>query len=220
MNQKKMTRLALVVFLSFLAVGIYTIHNRPFGLVFVELGNGRSPAAIKKTYDVSQLEGIALSKKIQERVIGEAVIVQHSENIGIQLGQFVIEGNENRKILACSVYNKVQLKFMAQGEASAGGSPMMTVESDCRISEENILMIQPIWVPTKIILFSPTSTKHFSFEGSEPISIEFQDINEQWPRKWILQSLKMYNSENKEQQISISRQEILQVAPHSLVMEW
>src|SRR5690349_17345966 len=124
----KLEHLGALLF-ACLVVGASVYTSRQyFGVIYVDLGDGRGPAAIRKTYDVSGLEGIALSKKIHDRLVGDARVMKRESEVGIELGQFVVEGASGRKQITCSVYDRVQMVFIGENEANNGHSPEMLVE--------------------------------------------------------------------------------------------
>lgn len=218
--EKKMKSLSVVVFVLAGLAGWYLAELNKTDVIYVDLGNGRGPAAIRQSFYVGGLNGLALSKKIHDRVVGDAHILNRDGEMGIELGQFVTEDKNSRKVLACSLYDRVELQFIGEGVASHGESPRMVIQSDCRISTNDIKWMEPIWVPTSEILSQPTSVKQMSFLDKQAVSFQFTEVGDEWPVTWVLESLRLYNSEQPEVEVAIDRSEIRQVAPNSIILEW
>jgi hypothetical protein len=214
-----MQRLGVLFFIAVAGFASYSVSSRNFGVVYVDLGDGRGPAAIRRAYDVSDLDGLALSKKINDRLVGDAKILKKDGAIGLELGQFVTEVG-SRKQLACSVYNRVQMVFQAEGEAVSGHAPEMLVEGDCLTADNNVMWMKPIWIPTNEILRSPTSTNDLSFYDQDPVSLKFTYIGDQWPTRWVLTSLRLYHSGKPGGDVIIDRKEVRAASPKSILLEF
>lgn len=213
-------KLAQILFLSTTIVVAGLISQRQYGVIYVETEDGRGPSAIGRSFDVSSLEGKALSKKINEQLVSEAHILRENENIGIELGQFVTETKSGRKVLACSVYDRVQLMFKGEGEASHGDMPQLLVEGPCRNSNEKIKWMKPIWIPISDVLKKPTNDGDLNYYDSEPVSLTFANLGSSWPRRWILESIQLYDKDDTSQRITVERSSIREAAPKSILMEW
>ena len=213
-------KLGVVFFLAIFACGIYFSKNRPFGVIYIDLGDGRGPAAIRRAYDVSTLEGKALSRKVNEQLVGEAHVLKEGQKIGLELGQFVTEV-KGQKLLACSVYDRVEMVFYSDGEASSGEVPQMSVEGKCRNSGNKVMWMQPIWIPTAELLNrSPASTSAVDFFDGEPVSLRFTNVGDQWPHRWILNKVTLYDDQKTGQTITIERSAIRAANPSSLLLEF
>lgn len=211
---------AVLSFVLVGALGIGFVLTRPYGVIYVDLGEGRGPAAVRRAYDVSELQGLALSKKINERVVGASHLLRRDDAVGIELGQFVTEDSESKKLLACSVYDRIDLVFRAQGVAVNGEVPEMRVSGDCRTNPDDIQMMRPIWVPVNEVLKAPTSLQQFSFHDAEPVNLEFTNVGDDWPKQWVLHSLRLYNSRQPASEVAIDRNEIRMAAPDSIFLEF
>lgn len=213
-------RFGAAVFVAVFALGMYFANTRPFGVIYVDMGNGRGPAAIRRAYDVSALEGKALSRKVNEQLIGEAHVLKMDEKIGLELGQFVTE-LKGQKLLACSVYDRIEMTFQSEGEASSGEVPQMIVEGKCQNSGDKVMWMQPIWIPTADLLTrSPASTSAVEFFDKEPVALRFENVGDQWPRRWILNKVTMYDDQKTGATITVERNAIRAANPTSLLLEF
>lgn len=215
--------LGAILFVGLALWSAIKVAEQPYGVIYVDLGNGRGPAAVRRSYDVSDLAGLALSKKIHERLVGDAHLLYRENEVGIELGQFVTDGDRpGAKRLTCSIYDRVQLVFNGDGEATSSHPPEMLVEGPCLNSAERVLWIEPIWIPYGEILGRPTTTGEVNYfdQDSFKLSLRFAYMSEQWPKRWVLDSIRLYNQERKVDDIIIERAAIRQAAPKSLVLNW
>ncbi len=205
----------------FLVAGLsaYMTANRPYGVIYVDLGDGRGPAAVRRAYDVSALEGKALSRKVNEQLIGEAHIIRQDAKIGLELGQFVTD-YKGKKVLACQIYDSIEMIFLSEGEASHGMVPQMSVEGACRNSGEKLLWMQPIWIPVADLLSRPTTTSVIDFFDDEPVSLRFGNIGDEWPRRWVLNRLILRDEDRPGEDLTIDRNAIRSANPSSLLLEF
>ncbi len=217
--EEKLGQLGVVGFVAVAALAGYLASTKPYGVVYVDLGDGRSPAAVRKTYDVSDLDGMALSKKINERLVGDAHVLQKEGAIGLELGQFVSQVG-NTKRLSCAIYNKVQLVFMAEGEANSGHAPEMLVEGDCLTAKEKVMWMQPIWIPVADVLSRPTTTNDISYYESDPVSLKFTYVGSEWPKRWVLNSVRLYHTDKAEKDVVVDNAEIRAASPDSILLEF
>lgn len=217
--ESRLQALGILVFVAVAGWAAHSINSRNFGVVYVDLGDGRGPAAVRRAYDVSHLDGLALSKKINDRLVGDAKVLRKDGAIGLELGQFVTEVGQ-RKQLACSVYNRIQMVFQAEGEAVSGHAPEMLVEGHCVTAESDVMWMRPIWIPISEILRSPTSTNDLSFYDQEPVSLKFSFIGDQWPKRWVLNSLRLYHSEKTGGDVIIDRKDVRAASPKSILLEF
>ncbi|MGE0762839.1 MAG: hypothetical protein AB7N80_06145 [Bdellovibrionales bacterium] len=210
---------AIVFFAVVFMAAVYSASSNHFGMIYIDLGDGRGPAAIGRVYDVSALEGKALSRKVNEQLIGEAHVLKEGKKIGLELGQFVTE-SKGKKMLACSVYDRVELVFQSEGEATAGEVPQMSVEGACRNSAEKLLWMQPIWIPVGDLLQRSPATSAIDFFDQEPVSLRFENLGDQWPRRWVLNRLILHDDHRPGENITIERSAIRAANPKSLIIEF
>ena len=211
--------LSVIGFVGVALATAYMASTKPYGIVYVDLGDGRNPAAVRKTYDVSDLGGLALSKRINERLVGDARILQKKGAVGLELGQFVSQVGKTKR-LSCAIYNKVQLVFMAEGEASSGHSPEMLVEGDCLTAKNKVMWMEPIWIPVDDLLTRPTTTNDISYYEADPVSLKFTYLDSEWPRRWILNSVRLYHTDKPEHDLVVDNGEIRAASPRSILLEF
>lgn len=209
-----------IVFAAAVLGGLNFYSRHRVDLVYVEIGDGRQPAAVRRELDLSHLDGLALSQKINERLVGDAQVMTADGRVGLRLGQFVIEGEDGRKRLACSRYDRIEMVFMAEGVADAGQVPMMVVEGNCQVSEENLSWIRPIWIPVGEITTSVPGNKDLNFYDHEPVSVRFTAMGSVWPQQWVLKGVRLFSSAGPGTELVISNSEIRNANPRSIILQW
>lgn len=177
----------------------------------------RDPAAIRKVYDFSNLDGNALSNASKQRIISGFEARRNGDNIGISLGHFVVKGPNGEKQFACRKYNRVLLSFEGEGMAVGGEKPAMQIEGACQEAED-INQISPLNVPVARILDQPVGDAEFDFREGEPVRVRFSNVADQWPTTWALVSVKLMNDASEE--VSIERQEIRTLTERPVVLQF
>ncbi len=217
-----MRRLAVVgSFACFFAVGVSIVVSsdkfKPLQTAEVEKKTARDPAAIRKVYDFSELDGSALSAASKQRIIAGYSVKQEADSLGISLGNFVVRGTSGEKEFACRRYQKITLAFSGEGVANAGEKPMMEVEGQCSVSED-INMIAALWVPVGRILSEPVADGEFDFWEQNSVRIRFANVSDQWPKQWALVKVKLSNENNEE--VTIEESDLHQMLDRPLVLEF
>ncbi|MEI7972959.1 MAG: hypothetical protein WCH11_01175, partial [Bdellovibrio sp.] len=152
--------------------------------------SARDPAAIRRMYDFSNLQGSALQTALQTRLIDAAQVVARDDQKGIELGHFVVLNEKGEKVFACQKYSQVVMNFEAVGIAVAGAKPEMEVEGPCEMSE-NINKISPIWIPLARVLGEPVSDGEFDFMEGQKIRLRFKSVSDSWPKNWDLKNVRL-----------------------------
>ncbi len=185
----------------------------------------RDPAAIRRTYDFSGLDGSALAKAQKMRLLSGAKVVREKAGVGVELGHFVIKGEGGQKTFACQKYGKISMTFVGDGSASNGELPKMEVEGQCEMSSD-VNSISPLWIPVAKILGEPVADGEFNFQDGKPISVRFANVSDQWPVTWQLQSVRLFTSESQvekgaeKQEVVIPAQELKQYVPGPVLLQW
>jgi hypothetical protein len=180
-------------------------------------GVARDPAAIRRTYDFSGLDGSALAKAQKMRLLSGAKVVREKSDVGVELGHFVLKGEGGEKTFACQKYEKVSMTFAGDGSAINGELPRMEVEGLCEMSAD-INSISPLWIPVAKILGEPVADGEFSFMEGRPISVRFANVSDQWPKMWQLQSVRLFNGTKDE--VVIQGHELRDILAKPLLVEW
>lgn len=188
-------------------------------------GISRDPAAIRRNYDFSGLDGTALAKAQKMRLLSGVKVLKEKSGVGVELGHFVIRGEDGQKTFACQKYGKISMTFVGDGSASNGELPKMEVEGKCEMSAD-VNSISPLWIPVAKILGEPVADGEFNFHDEKPISVRFANVADQWPVTWQLQSVRLFTSESQiekgseKQEVVIPTQELKQYAPGPVLVHW
>lgn len=209
-------KFGFVIFLICMGLGIY-ISNRSY--YQVGYGNvSRNPAAIKRVFDFSNLEGSALSVAAKQRLLeGVEVIKERPQEVGVELGHFVLKNKDGQKVFACEQYDKVSLTFEAEGMAFSGDKPKMELEGACEVSAD-INRISPLTIPVDKILGQAPGEGEFQFFEGKSVTLRFENVFDEWPRHWSLKSLRLYNSQGGE--LNVTTDELSHLSPTPVILQW
>lgn len=217
-----MRRLSVVCTLfCFFVIGFSVVWTsdkfRPMPVAENVKKTARDPAAIRKTYDFSDLDGSALSAASKQRIIAGYSVKHEGDSLGISLGNFVVKGADGQKEFACRRYQKITLAFSGEGMAVAGEKPAMEIEGHCSVSED-INMISALWVPVNRILGETVADGEFDFWEQNSVRIRFANVSDQWPMQWALVKVKLSNDNNEE--VTIEESDLQQMLDRPLVLEF
>ncbi|MES2965157.1 MAG: hypothetical protein V4760_14825, partial [Bdellovibrionota bacterium] len=146
---------SVALFFFALVFGVVMGRSSWDGAVFLShtssLMKNRNPAAIRKDLDFSKLSGDELITASQKRLVTAARVILEKETVGVELGHFVTRDANGDRQLACDFYDRMRLRFEAEGVASSGEKPELEIEGPCRTSSD-ITRIEPLWIPVQRIL--------------------------------------------------------------------
>jgi hypothetical protein len=191
----------------------------------------RDPAAIKKSYDFSNLEGNDLNRATKERVMAGAEVVEENTDdgfqVGLQLGHFVVKSPNGEKQFACDRYSTMQLTFNGDGAIQSGELPKMEVEGSCFIGADTNT-INPLMIPVAKIMGEPVADGEFQFYKStaankntnNEVHVRFFNVADSWPRMWSLKSIRMYNKENPSQEVFINAKDMIEISRQPIIIQF
>ncbi|MCX7978691.1 MAG: hypothetical protein N2578_06765, partial [Bdellovibrionaceae bacterium] len=87
---------AALVFLAFLSTFFNLSYH--FGL---KSSVKRDPAAVRKVYDFSHLEGESLERAMRDRILSGIELKRNEDDLEIGLGHFAFRNNQGDRVLAC-----------------------------------------------------------------------------------------------------------------------
>jgi hypothetical protein len=181
--------------------------------------SARDPAAIRKNFDFSQLEGGALYNASKQRLLTGSKMVFSKEEIGIGLGHFVVSDRTGKKSFACTQYDKIQLTFEADGFAVNGERPHLEIMGDCVISQD-INEIEPMWVPVAKILSEKPADGELAYHEGHKVNLKFVNVIDVWPKKWVLQSARIFSSNDRNQEFRVEPKEVRDILGSPMIMDW
>lgn len=185
--------LGLFVLFAGLAIGSHASFNSMKGTFYVSNSRYitvRNPAFVQKLSQFSELKGKAWNLLSSERLLAEAFPVKEEQRAGFVFGHFITQDSEGKKYFACDLYNKIQLKFVAEGVMEGGEFTKMTVEAPCQASKD-LNTVEPIWIPqAEILQRQPSPSFQLSFPSSH-MHVSFSNLTSQWPREWVLEEVSL-----------------------------
>ena len=199
-------------------VGVFYISNQFESNI--EQASRRDPAAIRKSYDFSTLNGSALNSAARARLLEGATVTQQKDFIGIEFGHFVVKSAQGQKTFACQEYNQIQMIFEADGFAVSGERPQMTVIAPCQMSQNDINKIEVIRIPVASIVSEKVGDGDFTFNQGQNITVQFAYMPDQWPVQWHLKSLNLKNDSQNVSELMIEQNEIRQIIGKPLILDW
>ncbi len=174
----------------------------------------RDPAAIRQTYDFTNLNGNALDIALKQKMLGDIEVVKTADNFGISFGHFAFSTSDGQKFLGCEYYEKVVAVFEAEGAAVSGKKSTMEISGPCKYSE-NLTKIQAALIPMKKIMNDTPQDGEMSFQGDIPVNVKFQNLTDSWPTQWNLINVRM---ESPQYVFIIDRNEISKIMGQPLLI--
>jgi hypothetical protein len=214
----------ILVFISGIIIGFFYAINSWDGEKYISLSNlslnpKRDLAAVKKVYDFSQqMGGGLLSSLSSHKILSNAQITNEEGNYTLSLGHYAIKTNNGDHFLACQLYDKVIIEYLAEGQALNGQIPKMEVVADCNILDEDINHIAPIQIPAKEILHAQPNDGEFNYNGTSHVSVRFSNVSDQWPRQWAIQKVTLSDSHKEQFDTAVNIKQVIKTA--NLNMDW
>lgn len=174
----------------------------------------RDPAAIRQTYDFTNLRGSALDLALKQKVLGDLEVVKTADNFGVSFGHFAFSTSDGQKFLGCEYYERVVAVFESEGTAVSGRKAIMEISTPCKYSE-NLTKIQAGLIPIKKIMAESPQDGEMSFQGEIPVSVKFQDLADAWPSQWNMVLVRL---ESPQYVFIIDRNEISKIMGQPLLI--
>lgn len=220
----------VATFAFFACIGFLVSITAWDGIIYVsdlqlKGSNGRLPAAIRKDLDFSRLNGAELMMASQKRLLSAARVVSgdlksgQKDFVGIEFGQFIIRSDEGERQLACDFYDRVRVRFEADGIASSGEKPRMEVNAPCATSND-IARTEPIWIPAAEIVAGNAVDGDATFASVERTSFKFSQMMDQWPRKWAVTEVTLYRESDPGREVHVDQEDMRDFAKKPLIIDW
>jgi len=212
------TCLGLIVF--FAAGFLLSWQSREFPVEVANWTNAnsrRDPASIQRNYDFSKLEGSALSYAAKQRLLDGAEVVHSASGVGVELGHFVIRGQDGQKEFACQRYPTLVMTFDGEGSAVGGELPRMEVEGACDMSSD-INRISALYIPVARIIGEPVADGEFDFREGKQIKLRFANVSDQWPKTWQLRGIKLVDPSGKYSELNVQPDEVREILKKPLTL--
>jgi hypothetical protein len=174
----------------------------------------RDPAAIRQTYDFTNLKGNALDIALKQKMLGDLEVIKTADSFGISFGHFAFSTSDGQKFLGCEYYEKVVAVFESEGTAVGGKKSTMEISGPCKYSE-NLTKIQAAVIPMKKIMRDAPQDGEMTFQGEIPVNVKFQNLTDSWPTQWNLINVRM---ESPQYVFIIDRNEISKIMGQPLLI--
>ncbi|MBX3019949.1 MAG: hypothetical protein KF767_18825 [Bdellovibrionaceae bacterium] len=209
----------LILGVSFIGGFSYIIQShQPTGEVAVMNRSARTPAAIRKVYDFSELDGNALNQASKQRLMAGFEVTRDQSDIGVRLGHFVVAGQDGEKVFACDRFDRVVLSFEGEGVATNGDKPQMEVEGQCE-PDQDVNRISPLWIPVARITADTVHDGEQIYQNrGQDIRVKFANVSDQWPPQWVLTSIRLKNAGHED--VTIESTELRQMMDRPVVVEF
>ncbi len=178
----------------------------------------RDPAAIRKGFDFSDLEGTALSAAAKQRLLENVSVVREGGGVAVELGHFVLKGREGKEF-ACEHFDKIQIFFEAEGVASSGEKPKMELDGVCEVASD-VNRIAPLRIPVDRIVGLTPGDGEMEFFDAQRVALKFENVFDTWPKLWVLKGIRMYNSKQPGEEMAVTTEDIAHLSPTPVLVEW
>lgn len=214
----------VATFAFFACVGFYISFTAWDGMIYVsdlqvKGMSGRVPAAIRKDLDFSRLNGAELMMASQKRLLTAARVITEKDVVGIEFGQFIIRSDEGQRQLACDYYDRVRVRFEADGIASDGEKPHMEVNAPCATSSD-LARTEPIKIPAREIVSGRAIDGEATFASVDRTSFKFSHMMDQWPRRWALTEVTLYRESEPGREIHIDQDDMREIQKKPIIIGW
>jgi hypothetical protein len=188
------------------------VHTSEWGPI------ARDPAAVRQVYDFSSLSGSELNQAMKKRLLSGASVIRQQSSLGVELGHFAMAKLTGEKTLACQEFDKVVLKFEAEGVAISGERPEMEVEGACEFSSD-MTKINPIFIPVDRIMAEKPGDGEIQYREGKAVTLRFHGMPDQWPTSWLLTSVRLSNP-GQQKELLIDTEEVNQILGRPMMVNF
>lgn len=178
----------------------------------------RDPAAVRGGFDFTGMQGEQLHQAVKQRLLAGFEMTKLAEGAQISLGHFVFSNSAGERRLACQEFGRVSLTFEAEGSSVGGDKPSMEIEGRCE-SSADFARINPLLIPIQRIIGERPADGEFQFNEGSPVNVRFVNVADQWPRLWLLKSVKLTNDASSST-VVVESDEVAQILGHPVVLSW
>lgn len=173
-----------VVVFSSLMTFLWLYEKGDPRFVYVEIkDHSRIPAALRQAHPAPESGVLKILR--ESEFLPNLKIVNTPSASAIQFQQFAVKDGE-QYTLTCLKFDEVELQFSADGQATAGKSPIMVVKAPCMISTEQIEFSKAIIVPTEQIKAQTPHDGDLKLKEVSQFQFNFQNTGAVWPAAWVL----------------------------------
>lgn len=181
--------------------------------------SGREPASIeqKNLFSLFQTQN-ALGVALEKRVVESINVAKNERLYQINIRNFVLKDTAESLHL-CEYFNTYTLTFEAEGIASSGERPTMTVSSPCELSAKTNLPI-PIMIPVDDIHKLAPNDTDISFQINPKANFSFRNISDNWPEYWVLAKVEFNSKDFSSRDLIIKKRDLYNISQKPITMNW
>lgn len=166
----------------------------------------RTPAAVHKSFDLTQLHGNALIAASKTTLLEGIQIAKQNWGVEMELGHFVYAKDRDTEVSACDEYSQVVMVFEGAGSGVNGEPAQLTVTAECHASQD-LSKIESIKIPFNFVYSEKPEDIEIDLRENYKVHLKLLNISDAWPRQWNLVEIRLQNPE-KNQNMFISRADL------------
>lgn len=178
----------------------------------------RQPAAIRKSFDLTNLHGKALDSASKNTLLEGIQIAKQSWGLEMELGHFIFADQQGGESQACDEYSQVIMVFEGAGSGVNGEPAQLTVTADCKASRD-LSKIEAIKIPLNFVYSEKPEDTEIDLRDNYKVHLKLLNISDTWPRQWNLVEIRLQGSNNN-QNMFIGRADIQNYLGHPLVVAY
>ncbi len=178
----------------------------------------RQPAAIRKSFDLTNLHGKALDSASKNTLLEGIQIAKQSCSFEMELRDFIFATNIGGESQACDEYSQVVMVFEGAGSGVNGEPAQLTVTADCHASRD-LSKIEAIKIPLNFVYSEKPEDTEIDLRDNYKVHLKLLNISDTWPRQWNLVEIRLQNPSNN-QNMFIGRADIQNFLGQPLVVAY
>ncbi len=209
-------------FLGSVVIGYCLAIQSWGGGVYVYLGEERSPAAVRKMTDYSEVPRQSLHQAAHQQLLQGAEIEKKDGSVGVRLGNPLVRNENGASDFACRVrgreglYDRVEMTFTGTGISEGGELAQMVIDSPCESAQE-VSALSTIWIPMKEITALKAEDGDFDYDA---VKIHLLHIPGQWPDNWVLSSVRMFKADDAQPEWKVDAQTLRSSGRELMSFDW
>lgn len=178
----------------------------------------RIPAAVRKSFDLTNLHGKALDTASKNALLEGIQIAKQSWGLEMELGHFIFASSSGGEAQACDEYSQVIMIFEGAGSGVNGEPAQLTVTADCHASRD-LAKIEAIKIPLNFVYSEKPEDTEIDLRDNYKVHLKLLNISDTWPRQWNLVEIRLQDPVDN-QNMFIGRADIQNFLGHPLVVSY
>lgn len=179
--------------------------------------SGRGPAAIDHKSIFGRPAANDLQALAKEILKGAEIKVAKQES-ALVLAHFDVAVSGQTKGL-CEVFDRIEVRFEAEGMAVNGARPSLLIEGPCEIGSSS--RIRPIFIPVMMLKAErPATGVEMTFSPHRQFTYRTENFDGSWPAHWVLTEIRGFSQMADKIEFRLGRREIYTHSQGPLQMIW